>query len=177
MLVASFSAVEFGQLFYRYIERAKTGAVVHSRYDYDASMIITKEIKIELDWWISNFSTAVRRIVHEPYEIITSDASDIGWGAVMNDLKSGGRWTIEEARNHINYLELLACFFGLKSFCSAVTKKNVRLFMDNTSAYHTSITRGEGGGYYFNKMWQTCIRNLVLVYEKGLVVKYLAYTW
>lgn len=52
----------------------------------------------------------------------------------MNDLKSGGRWTIEEARNYINYLELLACFSGLKSFCSAVTKKNIRLSMDNTTA-------------------------------------------
>lgn len=94
------------------MERAKTDALVHSQYDYDASMIITKEIKIELDWWLSNISTEVRRIVHEPYEIIiTSDASHLGWGAVMNDLKSGGRWTIEEARNHINYLELLACFF------------------------------------------------------------------
>lgn len=97
--------------------RAKTDALVHSQYDYDASMIITKEIKIELDWWISNISTAVRRIVHEPYEIIiTSDASHLGWGAVMNDLKSGGRWTIEEARNHINYLELLACFLDLNRF-------------------------------------------------------------
>lgn len=95
LLVASFSTVKFGQLFYRDMERAKTGALVHSQYDYDASMNITKEIKIELDWWIFNISTAVRRFVHEQYEIIiTSDASHLGWGAVMNDFKSGVRWTI-----------------------------------------------------------------------------------
>lgn len=76
--MAIFSAVEFGQLFYRDMERAKTDALVHSQYDYDASMIITKEIKIELDWLIFNISTVVRRIVHEPYEIIiTSDASHL----------------------------------------------------------------------------------------------------
>lgn len=86
--MASFSAVEFGKLFYRDTERAKTDALLHSQYDYNASMIISKEIKIELDWWISNISTAVRRIVHEPYKIIiTSDASHLGWGAVINDLK------------------------------------------------------------------------------------------
>lgn len=33
LLVASFSAVEFGQLFYRDMERAKNGALVHSQYD------------------------------------------------------------------------------------------------------------------------------------------------
>ncbi|XP_062576222.1 uncharacterized protein LOC134238115 [Saccostrea cucullata] len=135
LVVASFSAVEFGQLFYRDMERAKTDALVQSQHDYDAFMFITKEMKLELDWWISNISSSVRRILHEPYDLtITSDASHLGWGAVMNELKSGGRWTTDESENHINYLELLACFFGLKCFCSDVTNKNVKLFMDNTTA-------------------------------------------
>ncbi|XP_062596107.1 uncharacterized protein LOC134257519 [Saccostrea cucullata] len=135
LVVASFSAVEFGQLFYRDMERAKTDALVQSQHDYDAFMFITKEMKLELDWWISNISSSVRRILHEPYDLtITSDASHLGWGAVMNELKSGGRWTTDESENHINYLELLACFFGLKCFCSDVTNKYVKLFMDNTTA-------------------------------------------
>ena len=32
------------------------------------------------------------------------------WGCSLNDISKGGNWTVEEADNHINYVELLAIF-------------------------------------------------------------------
>jgi hypothetical protein len=48
--------------------------------------------------------------------VLQTDASLLGWGAVMNDSKTGGIWNYDEKENHINYLELLAVFYALKAF-------------------------------------------------------------
>ena len=47
--------------------------------------------------------------------VLRTDASKIGWGATMNGSVTGGRWTQNETKEHINYLELVAAFFGLKA--------------------------------------------------------------
>jgi hypothetical protein len=51
-----------------------------------------------------------------PQVVLQTDASILGWGAVMNDSKTGSRWNYDEKENHINYLELLAVFYALKAF-------------------------------------------------------------
>ena len=47
---------------------------------------------------------------------ITTDASQSGWGAHCNELKTSGNWSNEETGKHINYLDLLAVLFALKVF-------------------------------------------------------------
>ena len=47
----------------------------------------------------------------------------------------GGRWSYEESNIHINYLELLAIFHGLKSFCrNCIESIQVQVKTDNTTA-------------------------------------------
>lgn len=65
---------------------------------------------------------------------ILSDASKIGWGATCRGKNTGGPWTTEEAIFHINYLELLAAFFALKSFASQVENASILLRLDNVTA-------------------------------------------
>lgn len=45
---------------------------------------------------------------------IFSDASQSGWGVSCIDEKSFGHWDELERKQHINYLELLSAFLGLK---------------------------------------------------------------
>ena len=45
-----------------------------------------------------------------------------GGGAVKDAEKTRGRWSDEEAKYHINYLELMASIFGLKAFCKQVAR-------------------------------------------------------
>ena len=68
-------------------------------------------------------------------QIITTDASLAGWGAVCGDQSSGSRWNPQELGHHINYLKLLAAFHGLKSFCKDVSKsRHIQIRTDNTCA-------------------------------------------
>jgi hypothetical protein len=59
LLVSSFSAVDYGKLFYRNLERAKIEALNNFRGNVDAFMHITSEMKLDLFWWIENIYAQV----------------------------------------------------------------------------------------------------------------------
>jgi len=48
--------------------------------------------------------------------IIETDALMLRWGAVCAGMRTGGISSQTEGKNHINYLELLAATFAVKSF-------------------------------------------------------------
>jgi hypothetical protein len=49
-------------------------------------------------------------------------------------VNAGRNWTPTEAESHINYLEILAVLFALKSFSSQISGKHVKVLIDNTTA-------------------------------------------
>ena len=63
-----------------------------------------------------------------------SDASNSGWGAACQGLRTGGRWTLSESVFHINYLELKAAFLALQTFMKQKNNVGVLLRMDNQTA-------------------------------------------
>lgn len=124
LIVASFSAIEFGKLFYRHLEKEKILALEHSKGNFDRDMFISNKMKDDLKWWIENVKHEVRHISHGNPEItIQTDASLHGWGAVLDDTEIGCRWNSSESQYHINYLELLAISFALKSFLHLIKKQ------------------------------------------------------
>ena len=54
-------------------------------------------------------------------------------GAVKDSEKTGGRWSNEEAKYHINCLELMASFFKLKAFCKHEHGIHVQMYSDNST--------------------------------------------
>ena len=44
---------------------------------------------------------------------------------MLNNVIIGGHWTPEEASNHINYLEMFAVLFSLKTFHKELSRKHV----------------------------------------------------
>lgn len=102
-----------GQLHYRlkYLKEAKG--------NFEAIMPVNDEMKKELAWWCSNIYSEIRLISRgNPEVTIKTDASLMGWGATYDyeNIEIGGRWKEEEKINHINYLEMIAIYFGLRSF-------------------------------------------------------------
>ena len=90
--------------------------------------------KTELTWWVNNVLTASKPISHgNPDLTLTTDASNVGWGAVCGDTSTGGFWSLEEQRYHINFLELKTVLLGLKSLCGAFSEKHVLVQSDNTT--------------------------------------------
>jgi len=135
LMVSTFSAVEFAPLHYRVIERQKILALQNMKGDFDLWMNVSQGIKNELQWWIDNLAHQKRRIIHaNPSLVITCDASNDGWGAVCEQNEIGGRWGDLESQNHINYLELLAVFHALRSFCKSIENCHVQVRSDNTCA-------------------------------------------
>ena len=81
-------------------------------------MCLSNQAREELVWWIDLIESAPNLITRKDvYITITSDASKQGWGAATSNTSAGGLRTAEEAKEHINCLEMLAVLFALKSLC------------------------------------------------------------
>ena len=97
------------------------------------SVPITELARSDLLWVIEN----IRKCNGKPLRVpafshsIESDASSLGWGARYNTNTTGGRWSFDEAKHHINYLELLAAFHALQ--CFAPNHSKVCLQTDNST--------------------------------------------
>ena len=73
----------------------------------------------DLRWWVSStpHDRNSQDITTPPFDLsIRTDASLLGWGATCNGTSTGGRWSVEEAEQHINCLELKAAILALKAF-------------------------------------------------------------
>ncbi|PFX17356.1 hypothetical protein AWC38_SpisGene18321 [Stylophora pistillata] len=145
-LVSGFPAVEFAEMHYRHLELDKNCALRANKGNFDSTMTLSAQSKTELTWWIVNVLTASKPIRHgNPDLSLTTDASKLGWGAVCGETSTGGFWSLEEQRYHINFLELKAVLLGLKSLCGAFSEKHILVQTDNTTAVAYINAMGEAG--------------------------------
>ena len=102
-LVSSFPAVEFAEMHYWYFELDNICAHRDNKGNFDSIMTLTTPSRAELTWWVNNVPHASKAM-----ETLTSCSPlmHLGWGAVCGNNSTGGLWSLEEQRNHINYLEL-----------------------------------------------------------------------
>ena len=134
-LISIFPAALFGPLHFRELDMDKTEALKLRKGDFDKHMSLSKKACLELNWWIDSADTLYKPICNTLPEItLFTDASNQGWGAVLNKCRIGGQRTTLEANNHINYLEMLAVFLALKAFSSHLSGKHVCIRIDNTTA-------------------------------------------
>ena len=101
-------------------------------------------------------------ICQPPVEItLYLDASLMGWGTVMNDTSTGGRWSPSEAENYINCLELLAALFALQCCQSSLSGKHVKIMIDNTTTVSVIDYMGTCHSDKCNsiavKIWEFCM--------------------
>ena len=75
--------------------------------------------KDEISWWLNNVRLKNGKWIRPPDIQIhcRTDASlaDFGGTDLDSDLHTSGRWSAEEAKNHKNYLELLAIWYTLQA--------------------------------------------------------------
>ena len=134
-IVSSLPAVKYGKCHYRAIEYSKITALKEVKGNFDTTMSLSPSAVAELEWWVKNLPTAFHFIQAPVIACtISSDASLTGWGGAMNGLSTGGHWQPSEAKHHINYLELLAAYFVLKSFLKDVIGTHIKIMIDNTTA-------------------------------------------
>ena len=135
---SSFPAVQFGRLHYRALERDKIEALKFKKGNFDKKMTISSAGKDDIYWWLNNITTAFNVIGMDNCEVtLKTDASKLGWGAVIGVSCTNGSFALEETELHINVLELRAIYFGLQSLCSDIRNTHLKVLTDNTTAVHS----------------------------------------
>jgi hypothetical protein len=164
-IVAAFPAVPLAQLHYRCLEKEKTMALQRNHGHFDRRMTLSHAAKSELQWWICELPGAISPLSRpKPHLELRTDASGSGWGATDLTTHAGGRWNAAELllaqNNGINYLELLAVFHGLRSFCATLRKVHVLVRVDNTTAVayvnHMGGIRSASCNALAKQIWTWC---------------------
>ena len=161
-LSSAILAVYPAPLHYRSLQRLKHQAL--HRAGYDSPMWMSVEAQEDLRWWIDHLGAWNGRAIQDPTPewVIETDASKKGWGAYCNGDFTGGCWSQEESRLHINVLELLAATFGVQAFCKSVQVSSVLLKTDNTTvvAYINKMggTRSPMLIQLAKDLWQWCLK-------------------
>ena len=165
LLVSSLPGVKYGQLFYRSCDNHKNKALKLNNGNFDSKTTLTDKCKHDLEWWAKNIEHQEKPIiVPKPSIVIETDASNTGWGACIKGQKqtTGGHWSLDEEKEHINYLELLAAWFGIKSFIKHEQKIHIKILCDNTTA--VAYLNKQGGtkpkcNKIAREIWMWCYHN------------------
>lgn len=135
VLIAACPDIKYSWLYTKTFERQKFLAL-EKHQSYEAKIKLDEVILPDIYWWENHILTAnnsMRLDDNFALEIYT-DASRMGWGAVCNGNRANGNWKKEEVLFHINFLELLAVFMGLKCFAKNMFNCTILLRIDNTTA-------------------------------------------
>ncbi|MPC55489.1 hypothetical protein E2C01_049427 [Portunus trituberculatus] len=103
LLVAATPAVELERFHYRKLEAAKIAALRQVNGDFNQFMVLTDDMKSDLNWWLHNVSLQCRKIFQATANIhLFADASNTRWGGQLHHMTAGGSWSSEEKLLHIN---------------------------------------------------------------------------
>ena len=144
-MVAAEPGVKYAALYYKTLELEKDAALKVHKGNFDGKMCISVQSKNCILWWINNIETASRPISIGPmHRRIETDSSREGYGGrdVTNDTEYSGKWSDDDKKFHINYLELKAAILCVKYFCKNVANEHTHLFIDNTVALKYISTMG-----------------------------------
>ena len=99
----------------------------------------------DLRWWSvpSHLEVGVSLGLPQPQLLLFTDASDVGWGASLDDNRLSGLWSQDVSMFSINHRELLAVLLAIRGFLHLLRGHSESLFTNNTTAL--SYLRKEGG--------------------------------
>ena len=121
----------------------------------------------DLLWWalVAQLREGVSLSLPAPDVSFFSDASDVGWGALVGENHASGLWSPHQKTLSINMRELLAVQYGLKAFEHLLVGLPVALFCDNTTT--VGYLRRSGGT--FSSTLNTTAREVLLWAESHRV--------
>ena len=137
LIVSSFPAIKLARLHYRHLEFSKINALEQNLNNFDAACSLSQGAKDELEWFSTRChlynGTSIKK--HASIMVSTTDVSQSGWGATFEIQSTNGKWSMEEKKQHINWLELQTVLLELQSFLSLSCGGNViKVFCDNSTA-------------------------------------------
>lgn len=175
ILISACPAVQYGQLYTRQLEMEKIVALANSNQNFSTKIHITDEARQDIQWWIGNINNSYKCIKNDLFDLtLTTDASTTGWGAECKGIKTRGFWNSTEAMLHINVLELLAIFNGLKALVSKSSKR-ILCRTDNTTAIayinRYGGCRSKEAHLIAKQIWQYCEKHKIVIFASYINTK------
>jgi hypothetical protein len=173
LLTSSIQAIFPAPIHYRHLQRLKNTTLA-SLQTYEAKVALDQPAREEILWWRDHLHAwNGRALFQDPVElIIETDASRKGWGAYCEGVRTGGPWSFEEKRLHINCLEILAGSLAIKTFTKSRACAHVKLLMDNASAvaYINKMggTHSQGLAKLAIDLWEWCFQKDMMVSAQHL---------
>ena len=128
----------------------------------DQSLLVewSPVIQQGLSWWLDRDRLVLGVSLEQvsPQLELWSDASDVGWGAHLDEQVASGLWAPEDVELSINARELLAIKRALRWFAPHLAGSSVVVFADNSTA--VSYLRNQGGtrSSFLNSIAQKILR-------------------
>jgi hypothetical protein len=134
------NAIPLGLLHCRAIQLAANHLPDHDKH---RNCQLPSQTRLELLWWLENLTKGSTFQIAPPTTFITTDASDSGWGAIINNKKRCGLWDDSQKRWHSNRKKLWSLLEVLGREWQELKGKTVIFQTDNriTAAY----IRKQGG--------------------------------
>jgi hypothetical protein len=171
-------AVQPTMIFTRFLLRDLQRATFRRNWDRAIIPSLSPEALGELEWWEKEVwgwnSSPV--LESTPTEVLTTDASETGWGATWRDKTLQGWWAPEEAQNSSNWRELKAIELALRTLAPELRETSLLIQTDNTTAM--SNVRRQGGSTTISLLqtakaiWKIALENkirLVASYLPGIL--------
>ena len=121
----------------------------------------------DLLWWarVAQLREGVSLSLPAPDVSFFSDASDVGWGALVGEHHASGLWSPHQKSLSINMRELLAVQYGLQALEHLLVALSVALFCDNT----TTVAYLRRSGETFSSTLNATAREILLWAENHRV--------
>lgn len=118
--------------------------LLRQRHSWDSTLQITADVVKELEWWLQYVTEwNMCPVIVRPVELqLTTDASHIGWGATLGELKASGQWNRRLSRQSSNHREMMAVLLALLTFQTNIKDKSVQIFTDNTTTLAYIANKG-----------------------------------
>ena len=163
LMVAAIPGVKYGKLRYRRCDNFKRIALARNHQSFNAKIVLSDDCKKDLRWWARNIAGLENHIISPEIDIvIETDASLQGWGACIKGNKksaTGGKWSQEESKQHINELELKAAWLAILSYGKDRKNHCFKILSDNvtTVAYLNNMGGTKKGcNEIARDIWKWC---------------------
>ena len=130
-MVAAEKQTHLGRINFRLFQRMVTKVL--KSHKPQCWVKIPLEVMEDLAWWAHqpNLERGVPCVAPKPTIHITTDASDLGWGAHAEHKALQGRWSTKTINSHINHKELLAPLKVLENWGNDLQGEVIQFWMDN----------------------------------------------
>jgi hypothetical protein len=131
---------------------------------------LDSEAVSSLKWWSNPENVLPGKFLGESHASrqMFTDASDWGWGALIDHHEAKGPWESAHYEEPINIRELRAVWLGLQSFLPLVSNQVVQVYSDNCTT--VAYLRNQGGTISWNMF---CLTRQILLWckTKGIQIK------